>query len=126
MERATGEAAVTTRGLAWQLFAYLGGMTAYAVHLMGGTALVPFSCDVGTRLPLTALNVAVIIVCLAALAASWSIWRRASALAAQDGSAVSRRSAFIGLSGVMLNSLAIAVVLFAEAHVWFLDPCFPR
>lgn len=125
MKRATGRAAVTTRGLAWQSFAYLGGMTAYAVHLMGGTALVPLSCELGTTLPLSALNWIVIAVCVASFAAGRSIWRDARALAARDG-AVPHRSAFLGFCGMLLNVLAIAIVLYVEVHVWVLDPCFPR
>lgn len=126
MRRATGEEALTRTGLAWQLFAFLGGMTAYAVHLMGGVALVPLACDLGTTLPLSALNWAVIAVAAAAAWVSWKIWRRASEEVSQSPSTPSRRSAFIGMTGLMMNILAIAIVLFAEVHVLILDPCIPQ
>jgi hypothetical protein len=125
MERATGPAALTRRGMAWQVFAYLGGMTAYAVHLMGGTALVPFACDIGTNLPLSALNWAVIAVAAFSGVTAWRIWRAAKVEAAATGSTPALRSAFLGFSGLLLNALAIAIVLFAEVHVWVLDPCLP-
>jgi hypothetical protein len=125
MPRATGDAALTRRGMAWQVFAFLGGMTAYAIHLMGGTALVPFACDVGTNLPLSVLNWAVIAVAAVAAAVAWKLWRTGRAQAAATGSTADQRSAFLGLTGLLLNVLAIAIVLFAEVHVWVLDPCLP-
>ena len=123
--RATGAAAATPSGLAWQLFAFLGGMVAYAVHLLVGTALVPFACDIGTILPLTALNLVVIAVAFAALATAWRIWRAGRADAQRTRATADARTAFLGLSGLLLNALAIAIVLFAEAHVWTLNPCLP-
>jgi hypothetical protein len=126
MERATGAAATTTRGLLWQGFGYLGGMTAYAVHLMGGVALVPLSCEIGTTLPLSALNWAVIAVCALATVVSWKIFTAAKAEVARTGATSARRSRFLGFSGTLMNVLAIVIVLFVEAHVLVLDPCFPR
>lgn len=125
MPRATGAAATTTGGLRWQLFAYLGGMTAYAVHLMGGTALVPLSCELETTLPLSALNWAVIAVCIASFGVGRRIWREARSRVEREGAATSHRSAFLAFSGMLLNVLAIGIVLFVEVHVWTLDPCIP-
>jgi hypothetical protein len=125
MRRATGEHALTRTGIAWQMFAFLGGMTAYAIHLMGGVALVPLACEVGTNIPLSALNWAVIAVAAAAAWVSWKIWRRALTEVADSPSTPARRSAFLGFTGLLMNVLAILVVLFAEVHVLVLDPCLP-
>jgi hypothetical protein len=126
VKRATGDAAVTTRGLSWQFFAYLGGMIAYAVHLLGGTAMVPLACELGTNLPLSALNWAVIGVAGASFAAGWSIRRDARARSGERHTTVAQRTVFLAYSGMLLNVLAIVIVLFAEVHVWTLDPCLPR
>jgi hypothetical protein len=122
MTRGTGDDALTRTGLAWQLFAFLGGMTAYAVHLMGGTALVPLACELGTNLPLSALNWAVIAVAVLAAVVAWRMLRATRGATDTPG----RRTAFLGFTGLLLNVLAVWVVLFAEAHVWVLDPCLPE
>lgn len=125
MERATGKAALTRRGMAWQLFAYLGGMTAYVIHLLVGTALVPFACDIGTTLPLSALNLGVVTVAAVAGITAWRLWHAGRDEVARTGTTAARRSAFLGMAGFLLDVLAIAIVLFAEVHVWVLDPCIP-
>jgi hypothetical protein len=111
--------------MAWQVFAYLGGMTAYAVHLLAGSALVPFACDIGTTLPVSALNWAMIAVAATSGGVAWRIWRAALVDVATSGAVSARRSAFLGFSGLLLDALAIVIILFVEAHVWVLDPCLP-
>lgn len=139
MRRATGAAATTTGGLAWQAFAFLGGMAAYAVHLMAGSALVPLACELGTVLPISVLSWSMIAVATAALVVGVRIRRGARAEAeavgvdvdatgpesAAGGATATRRTAFLGLAGALLSGLAITAILVVEAHVWVFDPCLP-
>lgn len=53
-------------------FGFLGGMSAYFLHLIAAYWFVPFACRLGTRLPLSLGTVALAAV---AAAATWTAWR---------------------------------------------------
>lgn len=112
-------------GVGVQLFAYLGGMAAYALHLLASTALVPLACGMGTTWPLHLLSAAVLAVIALAGAVAWRLWRGAREGTDPVGGVLAHRRRFLGASGLMLNALAFAVVVFAEIPNHFLHPCLP-
>ena len=128
----------------WQFVGFLGGTTAYALHLVIGVSLVPAACAIGANWPLHLVNWTAIAAIIGAFAVAERVRRSALAIGASDPSAPAwgvdqlndpdhgpvgmphwRRGLYLAISGHVLNALALAVVLFAEAHVWVLDPCLP-
>ena len=127
----------------WQFVGFLGGSTAYALHLVIGVSLVPAACAIGANWPLHLVNWTAIAAILGASVTAERVRRSALAIGASDPSAPARvdqlndpdlgpvgmprwrRGLYLAISGHVLNALALAVVLFAEAHVWMLDPCLP-
>lgn len=123
MRGTSGLEATTRRGMAWQLFGFLGGMTTYAVYHLVSPTLVPLSCETGTVVWLHAASALAALLIAAALATAVRIWRSGRRMAATSGASTDLRTAFLGLTGIILNSLALAIIVYAELHVPFLDPC---
>jgi hypothetical protein len=112
-------------GIRW--FVLLGGMAAFALHLVSGFYLVPVSCLLGTRLPLYAVTV---VFAGVALAATWMGWTRRHA-AGDDlpppwphgrGSRVDR-ARFMIHAGILLNVFGLLIILYAGATILVFDPC---
>jgi hypothetical protein len=122
----TGEAALTRPGIALQMFGYLGGMTTYAVYHLASPPLVPLACATGSTWMLTAASALAALIMIAATVTSVRLWRTGRAIAAATGATADHRTAFLGLTGTMLNGLALAIILLAEVWVHVLDPCLPR
>jgi hypothetical protein len=121
----TGRRATTTRGLAWQSFGFLGGMTFYAAWHLIVTALAPLACEIESTWPLTAATVVIAPIIAASTWISWRMWRDGWRVAGEGGALADQRTAFLGLAGFIMNGLALGILLYGELHVWFLDPCLP-
>jgi hypothetical protein len=108
-------------GVPWQVVGFGGGMTAYALHLFVGLALVPLSCGLGSTWPIhlaTAVTVAAITG--SAVVAAWV--RRSAAGVTPE---VARRRRVLGSAGLFLNGLALMVVLLSDLPNYVLNPCLP-
>lgn len=112
-------------GVLWQIFAYLGGMTAYAVHLLVSPALVPLACEIERTWPLHLLTAGTLVVVATAGFVAWRLWTGVREERDEVAGIVASRRHFVGLSGLMLNALAFAIVVFAEIPNHVLNPCLP-
>lgn len=123
-------------------FALLGGMTAYALHLVVGFWAVPAACGAGYGdvVPwiVAAVTVAAVVVAAAALLVAVRARRD---LGPQDGAAVDAPPAdasfprawdvapatstaqFMATTGVLLNGLALVVVVVAGLPPLLVPPC---
>ena len=120
-DRAT-ETAPRGLGPAAQMVALFGGMLFYAVHLLAGTALVPFACEVAGTWPIHVLSAVAL---LGIASCSWVAWRiRRTTHDATDQTGL-ERARFLATMGLLMNALAAAIVLFAEIHAHVFDPCLP-
>lgn len=121
----SGVEAMTRRGMAWQLFGFLGGMATYAVYHLLSPTLVPLACGTGAMWLLHLASAVAAVLIVAALVTALRIWRSGSRMAATSGATADLRTGFLGLCGVILDSLALAIIVYAEVHLFFLDPCLP-
>lgn len=105
-------------------FATLGGMAAYALHLVGNYWLVPAACAWGTRVPLYVFTVVLLAVAAATTALAVSLSRRGGGRGHGDATAaMDERVRFMANLGVLLGALAVALILFGGAANFFFDPC---
>jgi hypothetical protein len=121
----TGASALTRPGIAVQMFGYLGGMTTYATYHLASPPLVPLACELGTTWMLTAASVLAVLVMSAATVVSVRLWRTGRAIAAATDATADHRTAFLGMTGTILNGLALGIIVLAEVWVHVLDPCLP-
>ena len=113
----------TAPGLLVQVYGLLGGMTAYAIHLMAGSALVPLSCELSSTWPNHLLTLAALLAIAGSALAAWKTTKVATGGTTDD--VLDRRFSFLGPVGLLLNGVAFLVVLYAEIPLWFFDPCLP-
>jgi hypothetical protein len=106
-------------GVAWQVFGFLGGTAAYAIHLFIGLAFVPLSCDVGTTWPIHAATIVSVLAIAGSTATAW--WVRRSAR--RSAPVIQRRRWLLGTSGLFLNGLAVMAVVFSDVPSQVLNPC---
>lgn len=115
------------REAAIRWFAFLGGMGAFALHLVLGFYLVPFSCFLGTLWPLYGITALLAAVTVAAIALGWQ--RRGAAGSAErpewtpGRGARTDRARFMMRAGIFLNGLALLIILYAGAALLVFDPC---
>lgn len=101
--------------------ATFGGPTWWLVHLGGSYWLVPRVCEWGTKLPLHALTLAMLLLCGRAWLSGVQVLRGARLADPDDRSA--QRDVFIGWAGIWLSILFGAVVLYEGIPALILDPC---
>lgn len=124
-------------------FAFLGGMVAYALHLLVGFWIVPAACGTGAEglipwlegaatVVLAAVAVGATVVAVGArrsLADDRRHERREAAAggtetsAAWDATPGSSPGHFMATAGVCLNAIAVAVILFAALPLVLVSPC---
>lgn len=114
---------MTTSPRLW--IATLGGMAAYAIHLVGNYWMVPAACGWGTRVPLYVFTGVLLAVAVAATVLAVGLFRHG-----QDpdrhgnaGAAIDQRVRFMGGLGALLGCLAVALILFGGAGNFVFDPC---
>lgn len=111
-------------GTLLQLLGFAGGMVFYALHLLGGSALVPLACELGSAWPLHAATAIAVAGILASAGVAWRVRRVASGDAHADA-AVRMRRQLLGTAGLALNGLAVLAVVFSELAQLMLNPCVP-
>ena len=110
-----------------QWFGLLGGMSAFALHLLSAFYLVPFSCFLGTRGPIYGVTALLGGVAVAAILVSWRLldasgqherpeWRPGRGSRGE-------RARFMAQAGLILNVMGLAIILFAAAAMFAFDPC---
>lgn len=105
-------------------FATLGGMAAYALHLVGNYWLVPAACLWGTRMPLYVFTMVLLVIAAAATAVAVRLSRRGGSSGHGGAStAMDERVRFMSNLGVLLGALAVTLILFGGVGNFFFDPC---
>jgi hypothetical protein len=103
-------------------FAVLGGIAAWTVHLMLLSALTKFTCnDQGTRWVLDVLTLGTALVTVAAMWLCVGIIR-----GSQDDEAAGTllgNTQFLGVFGLMIGAINLALILLEGSYAWFLSPC---
>lgn len=105
----------------WRWFALLGGMSAYAAHLILSYYALPASCAYATRVPLYLLTVGLAGVAAWATAVGWRHRRQPDPAAVADPRTVRQR--FMSRVGAFLSLLATLTILAAGAATPLFDPC---
>lgn len=122
-------------------FGFLGGMVAYALHLLVGFWVVPAACGTGAEALIPWVEAAVTVLLLAvAVAATVVAVGRRRAVAGRRGPAESTRHAtgvlrawdvapagstahFMATAGLLLDAIAVLVILFAAVPLLLVTPC---
>ncbi len=105
------------------------GAIAWTVHLVLSYLLVPFSCSIGTVLPIHVVTLVAALITAAALVVSLRAWHRSrTGIEADVGAETGLnrsilRSGFMALSGVLLSGLFLLLILVEGVGPFFLDPC---
>ena len=106
----------------WAVWAgLLGGLIAWSAQLLVSYALIPLVCASGA---LVLLHLVTLVTALAALAAglvAWQVWEQPSGGASGRRPSEARR--FLGLGGVLLDALFLALILAGGAASFVLSPC---
>ena len=105
----------------WRWFAMLGGMSAYAAHLLVTYWSLPAACAYATRVPLYLATVALAAVAAAATIVGWRQRHQPDPQAISDPRTVRRR--FMSRVGVFLSFLATLTIIAAGAATPLFDPC---
>ncbi len=119
-------------GLLALWFGLGAGPIAWGFHLIGSYVLVPFSCSLGTVLPIHLLTLVTGIITLASAIIAFIAWRRSGTDLEADLGAESdldrpaARSGFMALSGVLLSGLFLLLILAEGTGPFFLPPCERR
>jgi len=102
--------------------AVLTGIAAWAAHLLLISALVRWTCnDQGTRWVLDVLTIVTALVTLVAMWLCLGIIR-----GAQDdeaGGTPAARTRFLGVFGLMIGAVNLALILAEGSFAWFISPC---
>lgn len=105
----------------WRWFALLGGMSAYAAHLIVSYYALPAACAYATRVPLYLVTLVLAGVAGAATVVGWR--HRHVPAPAELSDARTERRRFMSRVGVFLSLLATLTILAAGAATPLFDPC---
>ncbi len=104
-------------------FGVIGGIAAWAAHLLALAALVRFTCNQsGTRWVLDAITVATVLVTLVAIWICVGIVR-GSGDDDEAAPTVAGRTRFLGLFGLITGVINLALILLEGSYAWFISPC---
>jgi hypothetical protein len=100
-------------------FAISGGIVAWMVHLTGASVLVPAACEYGIGWTIDVLTVVTALVCVAGIAASVRIHRRAGRTddARADGFRI------LAYLSVVANGFSLVLVIAEGLMPFWLGPC---
>jgi hypothetical protein len=99
-------------------YALTGGVVWWIAHLVVTAAVVPAACAHGIVWALNALTIVTAVGAGSAIAASEVIRRWSSPVAMAN-----QRNRVLGLTGVLINSISLALILLEGAPTLFLGPC---
>lgn len=99
-------------------FALMGGAVAWLLRLVVNSALVNYSCDIGSTWPLWLTTAVSTVVGGAALVVAWRLWRLPD-----DGARPADTTRWLGLLGIGFNITSIAGILLESAPIAVLDVC---
>ena len=116
--RTDSEAAAPAVNYLELVFALFGGATVWLVRLVANSALVTWSCGIGSTWPLWLVTGVTTAVGLAAL---WSSWRLYKLADQPEASAETAR--WLGLLGILFNVTSVIGILFESAPILVLDVC---
>jgi hypothetical protein len=103
-------------------FAVLGGIAAWTVHLLLVSALTRFTCNEhGTRWIMDALTLVTALVTVAAMWLCVGLIRGSDDDEAAD--TLSGNTQFLGVFGLMIGGINLALILLEGSYAWFLSPC---
>jgi chromate transport protein ChrA len=104
-------------------FGVIGGIAAWAAHLLALTALVQFTCNrPGTRWVLDAITVVTAVITLLAILVCVGILRSTSD-DDEDDPSLAGRTRFLGLFGLITGVVNLALILLEGSYAWFISPC---
>jgi hypothetical protein len=103
-------------------FAVLAGIGAWMVHLVALAGLARWTCnDDGSRWVLDVLTVAM------AAVTAFAIWLCAGIVrGAHDddaGGTPAARTRWLGVFGIMLGAINLALIVVEGSYAWFISPC---
>lgn len=102
--------------------AVLTGIAAWAAHLLLISALVRWTCnEEGTRWVLDVLTVVTALVTLVAIWLCLGIIRGAKD--DEAGGTPAARTRFLGVFGLMIGAVNLALILAEGSFAWFISPC---
>ncbi|QBI18381.1 hypothetical protein ER308_01535 [Egibacter rhizosphaerae] len=104
----------------WRWFALLGGMSAYALHLIVSYYALPAVCAYATRMP---LYVATVIALAVAAGATVAGWRHRRIPPGDPEDPRLERQRFMSRAGVVLSLVATLTIIAAGAATLLFDPC---
>jgi hypothetical protein len=115
-------------------FGVLAGAVMWAARLVGSYVIVAVACPAGLIGPqvlgITALEAVLHLVTLstagvtvAAGVISWLIWRRSGVNGGPGPGGIPGRNAFLGLAGILMSVLFLAVILLEGSAVLLNDVC---
>lgn len=109
-------------------FALLGGMSAFAAHLLVVFYLVPVSCAVGSRWLVVVPTAILGAVALAAAVTGWRLRGVESAGPDWPGAPGTRgdRARFMAGAGAFLSGLALLIIVYGGISLVVFDPCLPN
>jgi hypothetical protein len=103
-------------------FAALAGIGAWTVHLMALSSLVEWVCHERDWLwTLHALTV------VTAGVTAWAMWLCLNTIRASDddeaAATIAGSTRFVGVFGLLIGAISLALILLEGFYVLFLDPC---
>lgn len=107
-------------------YGVVGGMAAWMVHLSVAEGMVGLECRRGDRLALHGLTLVAGLVAAGAVIVANRVWRRAVASGGDAaGYGVWPRDAFLGMLGMLLSTIGLALIVFEGLPVFAISPCRP-
>lgn len=120
-------APTSRREVALRWFVFLGGMSAFALHLLLTLYLLPATCALGSAWPTYGLTAAFMGVTVAAILLGWR--RTKGRVDGERGGwapgrgAHASRARFMVIAGQYLNVLALLFLLYFSVSMAAFDPC---
>ncbi|MDP9071088.1 MAG: hypothetical protein M3N68_07350 [Actinomycetota bacterium] len=103
-------------------FAVLGGIAAWTVHLLMVAALTRFTCnEEGTR---WVMDVFTLVTALVTVAAMWLCVGLVRGSSDDEAAGtLPGNTQFLGVFGLMIGGINLALILLEGSYAWFLSPC---
>jgi hypothetical protein len=104
-------------------FAALGGVTAWAVHLMVVYPLVHVACDLGSDLSLHVVSAVTLVIAIVSTVVAWKIWKDTGASMVDSLRGEAGRTPFMSLGGFAFGLMMILGIIYGWIPIFVLDAC---